>query len=144
MNTFGRLPNDVLKTIDNFCQKPIMDVTVENDNMYLVIKYPYTTQKINLKRSFYTLLSGDKYCNSEKLWELHDFIENLKADKKCRYGRSQVGAYHILEITYDGDSITIQTKNSFDVDLVLDKACIGIFIDVMQKHYDLINDNKQY
>lgn len=35
MDNFGRLPTDVLNTVDNFCQKPILDVVVENYNMYL-------------------------------------------------------------------------------------------------------------
>lgn len=65
----------------------------------------------------------------------------MKANKHCRYGRSHVNADYILEIAFDSD-ITICTQNTNMNDLMLDKSCIGIFIDAMQKHYDLVNQHK--
>lgn len=143
MDTFGRLPTDVLNTIDTMCQKPILDIIIDDDRTYLVIKYPYTTQKINLKRSFYYARNGYRYCDGDKLYELEDFIQHLKDNKPCRYIRSYCNADHILHIFFDGNDIKIYTKDLSEENVVLDKACIGIFIDVMQKHYDYVNDHKK-
>ena len=148
MDTFGRLPNDVIAKIEHIYEQvhilPVLDIVVENNSTFLVIKYPYTTQKINLLR-FYEIWNGSVYCDSDGLYRLNDFIQDLKAGKTCFYTRNYSGAHKYISIHFEDNIVLYTSPFSYQdtPDLVLDKRCNGIFIDAMQKHYDLIKNNMQ-
>lgn len=116
MDTFGRTPTEVIQLIDHLVHLPIIDVT---NDFKLIIKYPYSTQVIDIIQP----------TNAYKLLKL---IENLKKEKYYCYQCYDYTGYFNIE--YNGD-IIIVSNNS---EIMLTKVCLELFIRALEKYYDLL------
>lgn len=48
MDTFGRLPTDVLQTINHLFILPVIKIVDTNGNISMVINYPHSTASIDM------------------------------------------------------------------------------------------------
>ena len=133
MDTFGRLPNDVLTM-------PIIDVVVEKYSTYLVVNYPNTEMKIDLKCYYYQDRSGYYVCDHNNLFKLSSFIENLKNNKNTYYEIYTRGMDRDLEIEVN-DKITIKTPLN---NIILNNHFFIAFIKAMEKLMKIYLFDKLY
>lgn len=135
MDTFGRLPNEVIDNIEHIYQQipivPIIDVIVEKYSTYLIVNYPNTELKIDLKCYYYQDRSGYYVCDYNNLNKLSSFIENLKNNKNTYYEIYTRGMDRDLEIEVN-DKITIKTPLN---NIILNNHCFIAFIKAMEKHH---------
>ena len=129
MDTFGRLPDDVINIINQFYQLPSFDI-IHKDRIQLQITYRYGTHDIDLCPPLYDIdHNGIIKINDEDLHDIYLFIENLREHNPCEYKRG------IMHIIYDNDIKIHQYNNK----IVLHNDCLDMFINVMQKYYDILN-----
>lgn len=140
MDEFGRLPTDVIGLIKEFYQLPLLDIIEEKDEeiedkIILKIVMNNITYNVNLlpplqyEPGFYIPnypLGIYKYVINE----FYQFIQQLRFRTPCK---CKVG--QISEFIYDGNIKIIFYGN----DIVLNGNCLDIFIDAMQKYYEILN-----
>lgn len=80
MDTFGRLPTDVLSIISNLYQTPIIELIYMNDTIdfYLLIKYPFFINKIEIIPALIYNYTDGYYIDTLQLQQLNILCTSLK------------------------------------------------------------------
>ena len=125
MDSFGRLPTDVIQLITNMVQSPTIDITTTSYECYMVITYPNMCLKIDM--------ITDKYQSYDSnLKNVCNFIKQLKNNIECKYETYNDVAYFSIEVN---DKINIR-YNGTPLELKMDNK--EILICAMEKYYNSI------
>jgi hypothetical protein len=108
MDTFGRLPTDVLTTINNLYQTPIIELIYIKDSIdfYLLIKYPYFINKIEIIPALIYNFTDGYHIDTLQLQQLNILCTSLKYNTPFIY-KNEYNKYGLLSTFF---SIEI-TKN---------------------------------
>lgn len=137
MDSFGRLPTDVINIVGEMFQKPTINIVQEDIKFILTIKYLYSTQFITLPVPIDTWKIGrnSNVFDTKGVEKLNLFLQELKAYKHCEYTYHH-GGFHNINITYN-EEIIIDTGHN---KIMLDKSCLVLLICALDKYYNtLIN-----
>lgn len=141
MDTFGRLPTDIISIINEFNQLPIIDVVYKNEHIYkLTIQFKYAFYEVHLLSHLINV--NDVNLLGNDVIELYQFIQHLKMKQPYTYIRdfSDWSAKDKIKITYDG---TIIIKSAL-ARIVLPADCLDLFINVMEKYYNMLQTYPKY
>ena len=150
MDTFGRLPNDVISTITNLYHKPIINLIQTTArygiNFKIVIKFPYVTVEFPL------LLDLNYYydeveegcilqCDQKKLQKLKQFIDKLQINKEAIYNYENSEMFCISNININVNKHIIFTLSSINI-CTIDIENKDKLLKVMLEYYDILNSHK--
>lgn len=130
MDTFGRLPTDVIQLITNMVQLPTLDVIKSEGAYYLIIKYPTVTIYVDMQVE-----------NKDRLHDITDFIKKLKKNKFCNYRSFYYGArkrpyeFNIF-VT---NNIKIESESA---DIIMSDSSKDELIRVFAKYYEMLKNDK--
>lgn len=119
MDSFGRLPNDVIHMIQTMYHKPLMEVIVIDNHIYLRFKYPHFELEFQMNCLLASLSMNDR------------FVINL-VKMIC----NKSGNYSDLNTTITIDNDIIITSGV--VKLVLSIDNLNTFIDMLIQYYKMI------
>lgn len=130
MDTFGRLPTDVINTIEKMYQLPIIDIEGTHQLGYkLIIKYPYTSHDINFCEQVWVNHPLFHETNNTKITYVQQFIQQLKNNVSCAY-------YEHVTIIYNED-LMLRTRNHT---MILHKNCVVSLIIAMEKYCKMLQE----
>lgn len=143
MDTFGRLPDDVLSTITNLYHEPIISLiqthTRCGTTFNLMIKYPYITCQFSLLLNLGYYYDKDDLmvlrCDQVKLLKLKEFIDNFMQDKAVFYQISTDNSYLDINI----NKTIIITNVKFLDACILDIKHKDQLFNVMTEYYNILN-----
>lgn len=135
MDTFCRLPNDVIDIMKEFNQLPVIDVFHYKGHIFkLTIKFKYAFYEVELLAPLVNVEGIDKLDGD--IIDLVEFIHKLKLKETYLYIRDYTrhGTYHKMSIHYNDDIIikSLLTK------ITLPKECLDLFIVIMEKYYNML------
>jgi hypothetical protein len=146
MDTFGRLPDDVLSTITNLYHEPIISLirakTRHGTTFKIMIKYPYVTCQFSLLldlKYYYDDHSMVLRCNKVQLLKLKEFIDKFMQDKAVFYQISTDDSY--LDISINKTIIITNVK--FLDACILDIKHKDQLFHVMTEYYNILNAHNQ-
>lgn len=124
MDTFGRLPTDVIDKIEKIYQLPIISIENNGNNFYIFINTNNIIYKIKSR------LDIDQ--KPKMLSNLHTFISNLRNNIATVYN-GDINYYIKFE-----NYISIETEDGSE--LILDNSYKDIFADALQKYHDILDN----
>lgn len=128
MDTFGRLPNEVLSQIVSLHALPsIKIVKMNDDNIYFLINVVSCCFKIWVTTPLYYKYNSIS-CEKSSLNELKEFIEI----KTNIYTHEYKKEFFTVEVN---NIITISTHN---MECTLPLQCLDILMDAMKEYYDML------
>jgi hypothetical protein len=122
MDSFGRLPNDVINIIQTLYHKPLINIITLDNKNYIQFTYPHFELKFEM---FYQHKSLS--INHERVVEL----VNLICNKSGEYNEKDT----LFEIT---DNIVVTSGTS---KLILTLDNLDRFIEVLIQYYKMITNN---
>lgn len=141
MDSFGRLPNDILQNIGQIFSLPEIDIVQKcpdrNAQKFdFIIKYQSITTKIRMISDLVHTGERNVFNNNEKLSK---FIDDLCNDIDCSYGRSYYDNYDYIsdrfQITFIDDMIKINSK---DTKIILSKDSKEQLIFALKKYHEIL------
>lgn len=131
MDTFGRLPNDVITLIENIYHKPLMDIKIDFDKyrIFLIIKFRYVTIELNLVAPIMYYIDKKTVVNDDFII-LRDFLLKMKNNDICEYIRPADNP--------EDDEIFIYIKHN---EIIIDNTTNKIYLDICIKNelYKILN-----
>jgi hypothetical protein len=133
MDSFGRLPTDVISMIKEFYQLPTISIIGCDRNLKLQITHTNVSQTIDL---FAPLnMQGNQLTTDEDdLTLLYTFITQIKENMPCRY---KSGFYDTNIIIYFTNTGTISIERGSD-NIIINNDCVHGFVCAMEKYYHLL------
>jgi hypothetical protein len=134
MDTFGRLPNDVIDRIEEIYQLPTINFVYKEkvNTTYLVIDLHYIKVRFIAMYLNEHVSKKDYYKNT--LPDIKQFIDNINKNIPCVYKES-----YYFEINYNTDNIIVTDS---DTKLTLKKSCTNVLLDALNKYYDMLDNYK--
>jgi hypothetical protein len=132
MDTFGRLPTDIINIIKDFNQLPTIEVVINENRHQLTIKYSCNIHKFDLIS--YVSLTERIY--TEYLPVFKKFIQDVKNNIPCEYTGIYGGIGSNVQIYYD-NKIYIKTSYTYTE---LHGDSIVLFITAMDKYCNVLNN----
>lgn len=136
MDTFGRLPNDVINRIEEIYQLPTINFVYKEkiNTTYLVIDLHYIKIRFIAMYLNTDVSKNDYY--KKTLPNIKQFIDNINKNIPCVYDEN-----YYFKIGYNTDNIIVTDS---DTKLTLKKPCIHVLLDALNKYYDMLDSFKLY
>ena len=135
MDTFGRLPNDVIKNIMALYQLPMIDVVIENNKIYMIINYLLMHVKILIYNVHMYINVQSKIADKKTINDkIDDFIYRLNHDMICYYDTDffKINVNGVIIINYADCHITLTMESK------------KILIDAIIKYKKILNQMLLY
>lgn len=142
MDSFGRLPSNILSNISNIFALPEIDIFHLGEQEFcLQIKYLHVTMKLNMVSELVSTNGKNVYRDDGRLGK---FIDDLNNDIDCVYNNSYYDDYdgkkEIFRIEFwDEDRIIIETTDS-EVYLSLESKDRLIF--ALNQYYEILKTHQ--
>lgn len=134
MDTFGRLPNDIITLIENIYHKPLMDIKIDFDKyrIFLIIKFRYVTIQLNLVAPIMYYMDKKTVIHDE-LQILDNFLLKMKNNEICEYTRPA---------NYpEADEFFLYIKHD---EIIIDNTVSKIYLDICMKNELFLILNEYY
>lgn len=130
MDSFGRLPDDVLQYVRTLYFLPIITLDEINNIYYIVIKFPYGTCKFELFELYNRYNIKYNYRLLKSLRECIDCINNVQ-------GKFKISLFDRAIFIKINTTIAISNTSRMDT-LILPIECKDALVSVLNQYYDKI------
>lgn len=132
MDTFGRLPNDVLSQITSLYYMPKIEFVFDGIHADLIVDSISINYKLSVVNPLYHYNGNGVHCEREPLINLKKLIDEKRGEYCYNDG-------------YNNDSFTINIDDTieiytyYNINITIPIKYIDIFINAVQKYYDILN-----